>query len=244
MSQVASVRSLGSKTSIMRSAIVKICAEPMFQRQVLNKWLPADTWVEALTKSNLIDHTLMSTIKVGTFNGAMGRNRGDFDGQMMSRYDGTNTTGIFRLNFQRAMFYMVTDKNKQVPYPSLDDSWKKEVLNVAKNVFNMPKTRLLFSSQANTTPRDLPNQQAPNKRHKTGNHGATTIHNAAPLLLVNPVQQLVPATAVDCNAGRGETTSTTSAASSPPPLTNNNRQALNSMSYWNSQYPCNLFRFK
>lgn len=98
MSQVASVRSLGSKTSIMRSAVVKICAEPMFQRQVLNKWLPADTWVEALTKSNLIDHTLMSTIKVGTFNGAMGRNRGDFDGQRRSRYDGTtNTTGTFWL---------------------------------------------------------------------------------------------------------------------------------------------------
>ena len=161
MSESGSVRSLGSKTSIIRSAFVKICSKPLFRRQLLNKWLPADTWVEALTKSNLIDHTLMSTInKVGTFNGAMGRNRGDFDGQMISRYDGTNTTGIFRLTFQRAMFYMVTDKNKQVPYPPLDDSWKEAVLTVAKNVFNMTKTRSLFLSHANMTPQDLTSEQA------------------------------------------------------------------------------------
>ena len=132
MSESGNVKSLGSKTSIIRSAFVNICSEPLFRRQLLNKWLPADTWVEALTKSNLIDHTLMSTIKVGTFNGAMGRNRGDFDGQMISRYDGTNTTGIFRLTFQRAMlFYMVCDKTKQVPYPSLDDSWKEAALIAA-----------------------------------------------------------------------------------------------------------------
>ena len=143
--------------------LVKIFSELLFRQQLLNKWLPADTWVEALTKLNLIDHTLMSIVKVGTFNGAMGRNRGDFDGQMISRYDGTNTTGIFRLTFQQAMFYMVTDKNKQVPYPPLDDSWKEAVLTVAKNVFNMTKTRSLFSSHANMTPQDLTKEQAPKK---------------------------------------------------------------------------------
>jgi hypothetical protein len=73
----------------------------------------------------------MSTIKVGTFEGAMGRNRGDFDCQMISRYDGTNSTGIFWLTFQRAMFCMVCDKTKQVPYPFLDDSWKEAALIAA-----------------------------------------------------------------------------------------------------------------
>ncbi len=52
----------------------------------------------------------MTSLTVGTFNSAMGKSKGDFDGQMMSRYDGTNMTGIFRLTFQRAMYYIVTDK--------------------------------------------------------------------------------------------------------------------------------------
>ena len=74
-----------------------------------------DIWVvEALGKAHRIDPDLMSKIKVGTFNAAMGRSRGDFDGQMMSRYDGTNTTGIFRLTYQRSFVYIVTAKNK--PY--------------------------------------------------------------------------------------------------------------------------------
>ena len=71
-------------------------------------------------KTRLIDPDLMSTIKVRTFNAAIGRSGGDFDGQMMSRYDGTNTTGIFRLTFRQILFYNVTNKNKQVlAYPSL-----------------------------------------------------------------------------------------------------------------------------
>jgi hypothetical protein len=57
--------------------------------------LPAATWVEALTLSNHIDQTLMSLISVGAFKAAMGKSKGDFDGQMMLRYDETNATGIF-----------------------------------------------------------------------------------------------------------------------------------------------------
>jgi hypothetical protein len=89
-----------------------------------NKWLPADIWVEALGRSRLIDPDFMSTIKVGTFNAAMGRSGGAFDGQMMLRYDGTNMTGIFRLTFQqRILFYNLTNKNKQGAYPlPLDES--------------------------------------------------------------------------------------------------------------------------
>ena len=80
--------------------------------------------MEALEKSRLIDPDLMSAIKVGTFNAAIGRSGGDFDGQMMSRYDGTNTTGIFQVRFQQTMYYIVTDKGKQIPYPQLDKKWK------------------------------------------------------------------------------------------------------------------------
>jgi hypothetical protein len=60
---------------------LKICSGTAFQRRLWNKWLPAETWVEALTKSNLIDHLVVSSIKVGAFNAAMGRSGGDFDGR-------------------------------------------------------------------------------------------------------------------------------------------------------------------
>jgi hypothetical protein len=107
MSESSSEKGHSSKISIIRSAFIKICADNTFQRRLWNKQLPAEIWVE----------TLMSSIKVGIFNAAMG-SRGDFDGQMMSQHDGTNTTGIFRRIFQRTLFYIVTNKNKQVPYPS------------------------------------------------------------------------------------------------------------------------------
>jgi hypothetical protein len=69
----------------------------------------------------------------------MGWSGGDFDGQMILRYDGTNATGIFRLIFQRTTFYNVTDKNMQVCYPMpLGDSWKGAVMDIAKNVFCLP----------------------------------------------------------------------------------------------------------
>jgi hypothetical protein len=182
----------------------------------------------------------------------MGRSRGDFDCQMMSRFDGTNTTGIFWLTFQQTMFYIVTDKNTQVPYPvPLDGSWKDRVLAVAKNVFNPPSTR---SSPSN----DLQLQEAavPSKCQKTGNHDAISIpmpllqvnHDAAsigalsPLLLSNLVQEeMSPNTtedkSVECTVGK--TTST------PLPTNTTRGVLLNSLlSYWNSQDACNLFGVK
>ena len=38
-----------------------------------NRWLPAAAWFEALTLSNLIDQTLMSSISVGAFKAPMER---------------------------------------------------------------------------------------------------------------------------------------------------------------------------
>ena len=109
-----------------------------------NRWLPVAAWVEALTLSNLIDQTLMSSISVGAFNAAMGKIKGDFDGQMMSRKDGSNTTGKFQVRFQQTIMYyiLVTDKGKQIPYPrQLDKKWEEGLLAVAKNVFNIQSTR-------------------------------------------------------------------------------------------------------
>ena len=63
---------------IIRSAFLKVCADTRFQRQLWNKkWLQAEIWIEALAKSNNIDQTLMSSIKVGTLNVAFGQSKGN-----------------------------------------------------------------------------------------------------------------------------------------------------------------------
>jgi len=74
MSESGNVKSLGSKSLIIRSAFLKICSDTRFHRRLQNKWLPAETsWVEALTKSHLINQALMTSLTVGTFNSAMGK---------------------------------------------------------------------------------------------------------------------------------------------------------------------------
>jgi hypothetical protein len=100
---------------------LKICSDTTFQRRLWNKWLPAETWVEALAKSNLIDHALMSSIKVGAFNAAMGWSGGDFDGQMILRYDGTQRDRNFLLDLS-ASHILHCDRQKQASFLS-DATW-------------------------------------------------------------------------------------------------------------------------
>lgn len=119
---------------------------------------------------------------------------------------------------------MVTDQNKQVPYPPLDDRWKKEVLTVAK--------------KSSTCLRHGPCSQAKQIRHrkivykiyKHQNKGTARqemmvrlhSHIASPPLLANPVQQLLT-TADNCTVGGSDVITTTSAISAArsPPRTNN-----------------------
>jgi hypothetical protein len=235
MSELSCVKSVGSKTAIIRCAFIKICTDTTFQRRLWNRWLPAATWVEALTLSNHIDQTLMSSISVGAFNAAMGKSKGDFDGQMMSRYDGTNTTGIFQVRFQQTMYYIVTDKGKQIPYPQLDKKWKEGVLAVAKNVFNIPSTR------SSSNDRVLPDESR-NKRQRTADVDPDPLaidanHMESHELVPRPVQVLLPAPA-DMNYG--------DAGTAAPASTHHNdtRQGLLALSYWNSQDASNLFGVK
>jgi hypothetical protein len=68
MSESGNLKSLRTQTSsIIRSAFIKICTDTAFQRRLWNKWLPVETWVDALMKSNLIDRTIIPSIKAGTF---------------------------------------------------------------------------------------------------------------------------------------------------------------------------------
>jgi hypothetical protein len=88
---------LPTPTSILAikwSAFSKIRVDRAFQPRLLNKWLPADVWVEALKKSRLIDETLAFNVK--SFNAAILRSKSEFNGLLIKRFDGSNATGVFR----------------------------------------------------------------------------------------------------------------------------------------------------
>ena len=60
----------------------------------------------------------------------------------MTRFDGSNATGVFRINYQHQYFYYFTEETRQVDYPSpLNGTWKERVLQYAANVLVIPSTR-------------------------------------------------------------------------------------------------------
>lgn len=156
---------------------------------------------------------------------------------MMSRFDGTNTKGIFRLIFQRTMFYVVTDRNKQVSYPPLGEKWKEGVLEVAKNVFILQTTRSSATISSDLPLREPP---APSKRQKTGdiNDDAASSVATAPCAL----NMSLDATSTEAGAvNTSGTTSTTTNSTSQEVLSRNSQSVS---SYWNSLDACNLFGLK
>ena len=120
----------------------------------------------------------------------MSTSSGGFDGQMISRHDGINTTRIFRLILQYTAFYFVADKNKQIVYPLLDQKWKEGVLAIAKR-----STELLRPQPV------TPITGSSSKRQKTGNHDTTAIASAH--------QDFVQSTPVNTSLDRTSTTVTT-----------------------------------
>jgi hypothetical protein len=60
----------------------------------------------------------------------------------MSRFDGSNTTGVFHVRYRYQQFYYFTEETKQILYPSpLNLAWKERVLEVASNALTIPSTR-------------------------------------------------------------------------------------------------------
>ncbi|KAI2502439.1 hypothetical protein MHU86_12015 [Fragilaria crotonensis] len=138
------------KFAIIRSAFVRLCSDELFRLRVWRKWLPAETWAAALTISGLIDENVC-TVDAKQFNAAMIRSKIHFDGPSMDRFDGSNRSGIFRVAFQKKLYYMVTDPFEQVEYPfPLDTQWKDRVVSVALDVLSVgvktrSRTTSLFS---------------------------------------------------------------------------------------------------
>jgi hypothetical protein len=128
--------------------------------------------VEALYKTGHIDAAII--IDVRKFNTAMSR-APLFS--MMSWFDGSNLSGVFRVSNQHQHFYFVTQETMQVMYPSpLNQSWKKKVLEIAANALAIPSTRarpstvdpttVLHESVSGEDDADASEQESPNKRQR------------------------------------------------------------------------------
>ncbi|KAI2493758.1 hypothetical protein MHU86_20763 [Fragilaria crotonensis] len=120
------------------SAVMLIRTDKTYGPRMTNCWLPAEIWVEALKRLGHIDAGL--TFNVGQFNAAFARSH-EF-GSVMSRFDGSNNTGTFRVSYQHRHYYYLTQESKQATCPSpLNQAWKERVMEIAANVLVIPSTR-------------------------------------------------------------------------------------------------------
>ncbi|KAI2492861.1 hypothetical protein MHU86_21674 [Fragilaria crotonensis] len=143
----------GGINSIIAKAVVLLHTDSLYGPRISNCWLPAATWAEVLAKSGHIDPALVS-IDARKFNTAMSKSV--LFGESMTRFDGTNQSGMFRLSYGRQFFYHFAGKKKQVVYPvPLNNAWKEKVLAAAENVHCIPATRArprASSSATTSTP--------------------------------------------------------------------------------------------
>ena len=156
----------GRINSIIARAVTVLLDDSRFGPRLSNCWLPASTWAEALAKSGHIDASLVST-DARKFNVAMSKS--NLFGESMTRFDGTNQTGVFRVKYARQYFYYFTEKNRQIEYPfPLNNTWKDRVLQAAANVLVIPSTRArpAISSTAILHDNDstIEGDESPNKR--------------------------------------------------------------------------------
>ena len=132
--------------AILFGAVMLLRADETYGSRMSNCWLPAATWVKAIRKSGHIDASLI--IDVRKFNTAMSKS--SLFGELMTRFDGSNPTGVFRVNYQHQYFYYFTKETRQVAYPSpLNGTWKERVLQNAANVLVIPSTRGRLSTVKN-----------------------------------------------------------------------------------------------
>jgi hypothetical protein len=125
------------KYSFLTDAVMQIRSDITYGPRLSDCWPPASTWVEALRKMNLIDASI--AIDVRKFNTA---SKSPLFGEVMHQFDGSNTTGVFRITFQNKFFYFFTQESRQVSYPvPLNSVCKDKVMEAAANVLVIPSTR-------------------------------------------------------------------------------------------------------
>jgi hypothetical protein len=166
--------------TVVLRAVMSIRSDTTYSTRLLNSWLPAETWVKALRKIGLIDEEVAFSVR--QFNAAFAKSASY--GSVMSRFDGSNQTGMFRLTFQHQHYYYLTQETKQAIYPSpLNRAWKERVLEIAANVLVIPSTRARPSTVDSTTvlatsvgadaDADADVQESPNKRQRVENVAGT-----------------------------------------------------------------------
>ena len=154
--------------------------DAMYGSRLMNCWLPAETWVEALMKAGHIDPSL--TVNTRKFNAAFGKSTSF--GSVMSRFDGSNQTGVFHVRYSHQQFYYFTEEGKQAVYPvPLNRAWKEKVMEYASSVLVIPSTRARPGGSFDPAPaviaaatvrgsnadsnEDHEGQPSPSKRHRT-----------------------------------------------------------------------------
>jgi hypothetical protein len=127
-------------SAILSRSVLMLREDPRLGPRLCNRWLPATTWVDALAKSGIIDNDLIK-VDVRKFNISMSSRHSEWY-ESMTHFDGSNTTGVFRVKYQKKYFYFFTDRNKQVSYPfPWNDEWRDRVIAIGKNVLLIPATR-------------------------------------------------------------------------------------------------------
>jgi hypothetical protein len=126
------------KYSLLTDAVMRIRSDITYGPRLSDCWLPSSTWVEALRKMNPIDESI--EIDVRKFNTAMSKS--PLFGEVMHQFDGSNTTGVFRITFQNKIFNFFTQESRQASYPLLLNSvWKDNLMEAAADVLVIPSTR-------------------------------------------------------------------------------------------------------
>ena len=106
--------------AIISRAVAVLHSDKIFGPRLSNAWLPAATFAEAIVKSGHVDESL--TADPRKFNVAMSKSAAFED--VMTRFDGSNHTGVFRVCYGKQYYYYFTDPNRQAPYPSpLNGAW-------------------------------------------------------------------------------------------------------------------------
>ena len=130
------------------SALLKLRDHELWGPKLSDQWLPAGTWREALSLARLMDPSF--AIEDWDFNRAMSHKHSPWR-VSMNWFDGTNTTGVFRVvsgSKMVKMYYYVTEPGKQVSYPCpLDSDWKTCVAAAGEQALILP-----VASETDTSP--------------------------------------------------------------------------------------------
>ena len=200
--------------AILVKALMLIRDDSVYGPRLSNCWLPASTWMEALQKSGHIDASI--PIDVRKFNTAM--SKASAFGSVMSRFDGSNQSGVFRINYQHHHYYYLTQETKQAIYPfPLNQVWKERVLEIAANALVIPSTRarpqatvdstatVLATSVDFETDADGDEQESNNKRQRLDSaSGLCSYWPASP----EAYQLFTPRDSIDTSGSSNNGTST------------------------------------